>query len=186
MFFGKIHHNRDTAQESDGNMHAHLIISRKSMDGSLKLSPLANQRQNTGSFRGGFCRSYFYAGCEERFDDFFGYSRPLEKKYFYHNINKNGELWRKIDLHERVYEERYQRERQRRNDAALWQELYGEREKSVPEKEKSVEQEKSIAETGISLALGLINDEPQQVQQYVPDADEKKKKKQKRKGIRYW
>jgi hypothetical protein len=183
MFFGKIHHNRDTTKESDGNMHAHLIISRKSLDGLLKLSPLANQRQNTGSFRGGFCRDNFYEACESRFDKLFHYSRrPLEKTYRYLTTMKNGEMSDRVFLQERVI---YQRAERKRNDAILreyFASLQDNQEKAV------VEKEKSVAEVGISLSLGLINDEPQQVPQYVPSDEERKKKKQKKKGIRprYW
>lgn len=42
-FYGKIHFDRDRSENTEGNMHYHIIVSRKDQANKIKLSPLTNQ-----------------------------------------------------------------------------------------------------------------------------------------------
>lgn len=43
-FYGKIHFDRDRSENSENNMHCHLIVSRKDQANKIKLSPLTNHK----------------------------------------------------------------------------------------------------------------------------------------------
>lgn len=83
MYYGKIHHERKTNKE-EGNLHIHIIVSRKSKDGRLKLSPMTNH-QNTkkGAVKGGFTRIDYYNSVEKAFDEKFLYQRKREEQFDY-------------------------------------------------------------------------------------------------------
>lgn len=58
-YYAKIHFNRDGDSESD--MHAHIIVSRKDRSNTKKLSPKTNHtgKKNCGNVKGGFDRTDF-------------------------------------------------------------------------------------------------------------------------------
>jgi hypothetical protein len=92
MYFAKIHHERKPGGELD--MHAHIIVSRKDMSNTKKISPQTNHRGNgkTGTVKGGFNRSEFYSQAEQSFDSKFNHNRDYRESYEYNNAMKNGTL----------------------------------------------------------------------------------------------
>lgn len=98
-YFGKIHHERKNSFLKKDNMHVHVIVSRKTENGRLKVSPQTNHRNTTkGTVKGGFDRSNFFQKCEEGFDLKFGYRRAIENSYAYFNTMKNGSLEQQKEL----------------------------------------------------------------------------------------
>lgn len=59
-YYAKIHFNRDG--DSDSDMHAHIIVSRKDRSNTRKLSPKTNHtgKKNCGNVKGGFDRTDFF------------------------------------------------------------------------------------------------------------------------------
>ncbi|WP_101689962.1 DUF5712 family protein [Dysgonomonas massiliensis] len=92
LYFAKIHHSRKSG--TDRQMHAHIVVSRKTKDNRIKISPRTNHRkgQNSGAVKSGFDRTQFYQKVEEVFDQFFSYSRQLTEKFAYLNTVKNNTI----------------------------------------------------------------------------------------------
>lgn len=95
MYFAKIHHERTKSSE-DENLHVHIIVSRKTLDGRLKISPQTNHRNTkTGAVKGGFVRTDFYRNAERAFDQKFLYLRKKEEQFDYkkqYKVAKPDEL----------------------------------------------------------------------------------------------
>lgn len=99
MYYGKIHHER----KNDGqklDMHAHILISRKTMDNTKKISPQTNHKsaENSGIVRSGFNRAAFYRQAEESFDKRFNYEREYKNSFEYQNAMKNGSVSEKQEV----------------------------------------------------------------------------------------
>ncbi|VFA44286.1 DUF5712 family protein [Chryseobacterium indologenes] len=91
MYYGKVHHERNMKNEID--MHVHIVVSRKSLDKKMKLSPMTNHRNTTkGQVKGGFDRKNFIQKSEEAFDTKFGFQRNYKQSFEYCNSMKNGTL----------------------------------------------------------------------------------------------
>lgn len=106
MYFAKVEQNRyfhgddkevkngqaRTGQKKPGeNMHVHILVSRKSKNGKLKLSPLTNHRNTKkGAIKGGFNRDEFVQSSESEFDKTTGYKRDRDETYEHYKIMKNG------------------------------------------------------------------------------------------------
>jgi hypothetical protein len=88
LYYAKIHHNRE---EKEG-MHAHVIVSRKSKNNKIKLSPKTNHRSTgrSGTVRSSFDRTNFFKNCEDEFDRKFNYERQYTQSFEYQNAIKNG------------------------------------------------------------------------------------------------
>lgn len=88
LYYAKIHHNRE---EKEG-MHAHVIVSRKSKNNKVKLSPKTNHRSTgrSGTVRSSFDRTNFFKNCEDEFDKKFNYERQYTESFEYQNAMKNG------------------------------------------------------------------------------------------------
>lgn len=101
-YFGKVHYERKKSFLKKDNMHVHVIVSRKTENGRLKVSPQTNHRNTTkGTVKGGFDRSNFFQKCEEGFDVKFGYKRSIDQSYRYFNTMKNGSLEQQKELIEK-------------------------------------------------------------------------------------
>ena len=89
-YYAKIHFNRDG--DSDSDMHAHIIVSRKDRSNTKKLSPKTNHtgKKNCGNVKGGFDRTDFFRKCESSFDRRMGFDREPEESFDYLNAVKNG------------------------------------------------------------------------------------------------
>lgn len=92
-FYGKIHFDRDRSDNTEGNMHCHIIVSRKDQSNKIKLSPLTNHRNTKkGIIKGGFDRTNLFKQVELNFDKLFNYERPLDESFEYYNTMKNGSI----------------------------------------------------------------------------------------------
>lgn len=116
-YYAKVHYCRDKGGTTD--MHAHIIVSRKDRTNKIKLSPKTNHRNTgKGAVRGGFERTGFYKGCEERFDRRFGYDRDVKESFEYCNAMKNGtadQIQEQATRHVRQEKERQRQEREQNN-----------------------------------------------------------------------
>lgn len=102
-FYGKIHFNRDRSENTEGNMHCHIIVSRKDQTNKIKLSPLTNHcNTKKGVIKGGFDRVNLFQQAEIGFDKLFNYNRLLEESFEYFNIMKNGSITKQISLQEKI------------------------------------------------------------------------------------
>ena len=111
-YYAKIHFNRDG--DSDSDMHALIIVSRKDRSNTRKLSPKTNHtgKKNCGNVKGGFDRTDFFRKCETSFDKRTGYDRAPEQTFDYLNTMKNGtpkEIFQKKEWAERVNHERLEK-----------------------------------------------------------------------------
>lgn len=112
MYYGKIHHERKTNKE-EGNLHIHIIISRKSKDGRLKLSPMTNhQNTNKGAVKGGFTRIDYYNSVEKAFDEKFLYQRKREEQFDYKKQYIKADV---KQIHE-LTKEKYQHNQQQKEN----------------------------------------------------------------------
>lgn len=104
-FYGKIHFNRDRSDNNEGNMHCHIIVSRKDQSNKIKLSPLTNHRNTKkGVIKGGFDRTSLFQQVEQGFDRLFKYERPMNESFEYYNTMKNGSITKQIKMQERMNE----------------------------------------------------------------------------------
>ncbi len=91
MYYAKIHHDR--GNKAGDNMHAHIIISRKDISNTKKLSPQTNHRNTKKRVvKGGFNREKFVLNSEKSFDKRFDYNRSIENSFEYYNTMKNGSI----------------------------------------------------------------------------------------------
>lgn len=102
-FYGKIHFDRDRSENTEGNMHCHIIVSRKDQTNKIKLSPLTNHRNTKkGVIKGGFDRTNLFQQVEMGFDRLFNYNRPRNESFEYYNTMKNGSISDQIRMQERM------------------------------------------------------------------------------------
>lgn len=102
-FYGKIHFDRDRSENSEGNMHCHIIVSRKDQANKIKLSPLTNHRNTKeGIVKGGFDRVNLFEQAEKGFDELFSYGRPLDESFGYYNTMMNGSLVEQLKMQNKV------------------------------------------------------------------------------------
>lgn len=89
MYYSKIHLERKGKRDND--MHAHIIVSRKTIDNIKKISPQTNHKGTSkGVVRGGFNRVNFFKNVETSFDEKFNYNRDIKETFDYQNTMKNG------------------------------------------------------------------------------------------------
>ena len=96
MYYAKIHTERNGKNEND--MHAHIIVSRKTANNKVKISPQTNHKGTTkGTVKGGFDRKEFINKMEQSFDQKFNYQRNIEESFEYKNAMKNGTFAQRKD-----------------------------------------------------------------------------------------
>jgi hypothetical protein len=107
VWFAKIEHERAykgleeiPSDKKQGDLkeglqtHIHVVVSRKTADKKIKISPLANQRGTeitTGKGQkvtAGFDREKFKQSCEHVFDEKFSYDRPENEKLAYYKASE--------------------------------------------------------------------------------------------------
>lgn len=104
-FYGKIHFDRDRSENSENNMHCHLIVSRKDQANKIKLSPLTNHRNTKkGVVKGGFDRKSLFQNVEKGFDNIFNHTRSLDESFEYYNTMKNDSIADQLRMQERMNE----------------------------------------------------------------------------------
>lgn len=103
-FYGKIHFDRDRSENKEGNMHCHIVVSRKDQSNKIKLSPLTNHKNTKkGIIKGGFDRTNLFQQLEQGFDKLFEYNRPLTETFEYCNTMKNGSIVDQLKIQQREY-----------------------------------------------------------------------------------
>jgi len=116
LWFGKLEHHRyysfrDAEVKSGAvkagslkpgsNWHVQVIVSRKDITNSIKLSPMNKSKGKNALHSmklGQFDRSAFKKSGERTFDRMFGFERGLKESFEYANVQKNGSLQQKIEL----------------------------------------------------------------------------------------
>lgn len=82
-------------------MHVQIIVSRKDITNTIKLSPMNKSRGSNiehSQKLGQFNRSAFKESGEKLFDHYFGFDRGLRDTFHYANIQKNGTVEQKMEL----------------------------------------------------------------------------------------
>nr|WP_288210456.1 DUF5712 family protein [uncultured Dysgonomonas sp.] len=103
-FYGKIHFDRERSENTEGNMHCHIIVSRKDQANKIKLSPLTNHRDTKkGVIKGGFDRTNLFQQVEKGFDELFNYNRSLDESFEYYNTMRNGTIDAQISLLRKMF-----------------------------------------------------------------------------------
>lgn len=91
MYFAKIHHDRKKDSQNKLNAHCHIIVSRKTLNGKIRISPMTNHVNTTqGATKGGFSRINFYDKIEKSFDNRFIYPREFMETFEYHKRMKKA------------------------------------------------------------------------------------------------
>jgi mobB protein len=120
-YYAKIHHERHGKDRED--LHAHIIVSRKTQDCGKSISPKSNHtgQKNTGAVKGGFNRNAFFESCEKGFDKRFGHDRDIKESFEYRNAVKHGspqeikEQTAKVVASEKMNQERGKEQQQGKN-----------------------------------------------------------------------
>jgi hypothetical protein len=117
MWFGKLEHHRyysykdkevrsgemKTGEVKQGDqMHIQIIVSRKDITNSIKLSPMNTSRGRNAEHSkklGQFDRSAFKQSGERLFDKVFDFDRKLSDTFHHANILKNGNLAKRRELY---------------------------------------------------------------------------------------
>lgn len=82
-------------------MHVQIIVSRKDITNTIKLSPMNKSRGSNIEHSiklGQFNRAAFKESGEKLFDQYFGFDRGLKDTFRYANIQKNGTVEQKIQM----------------------------------------------------------------------------------------
>lgn len=176
-FHGKIHFDRDRSENTVGNMHCHVIVSRKDQSNKIKLSPLTNHRNTKkGAIKGGFDRKNLFQQTEQGFDKLFNYDRQLTDTFEYCNTMKNGSIFDQLKMQERQISD------ERKNSEVNiqtpnFENKFANSQSGDQENKQSI----NLPDLGLSSALGLFTpDVSNQEEEQTPV----KKKKIAKKGIR--
>jgi len=111
MYYAKIHHERKPGGEMD--MHAHIIVSRKDMSNTKKISPQTNHKGNSkGAVKSGFNRSEFFRNSEQCFDNRFAHQRDYKESYEYQNVMKNGSIKERKEVINKALQQEKNREKE--------------------------------------------------------------------------
>ena len=91
MYFAKIHHERKKDSKNEFNHHCHIVISRKTLNGKIRISPMTNHiNTKDGAVKGGFARKEFYEKVEKSFDNRYVYPREFQETFEFNNGMKKG------------------------------------------------------------------------------------------------
>jgi len=119
-------------QKPGEQMHVQIIVSRKDITDSIRLSPLNNSRGKNVAHSlkvGQFDRSAFKQAAEQTFDQKFDYDRELWETFRYANTLKHGSYEQKLEMREADKQEQQLRQQQEQ-EWKLQQKLQQEREQS--------------------------------------------------------
>ena len=185
-FYGKLHFDRDRSENSENNMHCHIIVSRKDQANKIKISPLTNHKNTQkGTVKGGFDRKNLFQQAEQGFDKLFGYDRQLAETFEYYNTMKNGSISAQLNMQERqIFNERKNTNTQTElieDKIAYKQDNNLSNIQSVnQENKKEDKQIFTLPDLGLSSALGLLTPEPNNSKEEQQILMKRKKKKPKR------
>lgn len=100
MYYGKVHYERGDKKQ-EGNLHVHIVVSRKTADGRRKISPKTNHRNTkTGPIRGGFDRVGFFEASESTFDHMFLYERSIEDRFSFKKEYKKAKAAKLVAMNQ--------------------------------------------------------------------------------------
>jgi hypothetical protein len=127
LYFGKIENHRYYThkdeevkqglakrgeQKPGEQMHVQIIVSRKDITDSIRLSPLNNSRGKNAAHSlkvGQFNRVAFKEAAERIFDQNFDYDRELKETFIYANTLKNGDYEQRFEIKELEKQEQEQK-----------------------------------------------------------------------------
>jgi hypothetical protein len=114
-------------QKPGEQMHVQIIVSRKDITDSIRLSPLNNSRGKNvvHSLKvGQFNRVAFKQAAEHKFDQSFDYDRELKETFIYANTLKNGDYEQKLEMKElEKHEQKQKRQEKLELELKLQQEM---------------------------------------------------------------
>ncbi len=153
LYYGKLENHRYYTHKDDEvvqglakrgdpkpgeQMHVQVIVSRKDITDSIRLSPLNNSRGKNAAHSlkvGQFDRVAFKQAAERTFDQTFDYDRELKETFKYANTLKHGDYEQRLELKE---EERKEQELKQQQKLEL------ERQLKQQEMELSRKQDRSL------------------------------------------
>jgi len=98
MYYGKIHHHRKKSQNKE-DLHVHILVSRKTKNGKIRISPQTNHKNTRkGPVKGGFSRVEFFENVEKDFDKRFLYFRKKENQFDFKKRYKKAKPVEVIEL----------------------------------------------------------------------------------------
>jgi len=103
-------------QKPGEQMHVQVIVSRKDITDSIRLSPMNNSRGKNAAHSlkvGQFDRVAFKQAAEQVFDRAFGYDRELKETFAYANTLKHGGYEQKLEMKEMEKQEQEQKQQQK-------------------------------------------------------------------------
>jgi len=116
LYYGKLENHRYYTHKDEGvknglakrgdpkpgeQMHVQVIVSRKDITDSIRLSPLNNSRGKNAAHSlkvGQFDRVAFKQAAERTFDQVFDYDRELKETFKYANTLKHGDYEQRLEL----------------------------------------------------------------------------------------
>jgi len=110
-------------QKPGEQMHVQVIVSRKDISDSIRLSPLNNSRGKNAAHSlkvGQFDRVAFKRAAEQVFDRTFDYDRELKETFDYANTLKHGDYQQRLEMKEMEKQE-HELKRQQRIEQELKQ-----------------------------------------------------------------
>jgi hypothetical protein len=103
-------------QKPGEQMHVQVIVSRKDITDSIRLSPLNNSRGKNVAHSlkvGQFDRVAFKQAAEHKFDQTFDYDRQLKETFLYANTLKHGDYEQRLEMKELEKQEQEYKQRQK-------------------------------------------------------------------------
>lgn len=159
-------------------MHVQVIVSRKNITNTVKLSPQNTSRgkNRTHSEKlGQFDRSAFKQSGETLFDEFFGFGRNVKESFGYANAMKNGTPTQKAQLH--IAKEAQEKQPK---GTEIWRELARDiTDGSIKGMDELLNKGTGTFETLLDILLAPVYEAPAPV---IPnEEDEKRRRKRKKK-----
>jgi hypothetical protein len=103
-------------QKPGEQMHVQIIVSRKDITDSIRLSPLNNSRGKNAAHSlkvGQFDRVAFKQVAERTFDQAFDYDRELKETFIYANTLKHGDYEQRLEIKELEKQEQEQKRQEK-------------------------------------------------------------------------
>ncbi|GAA4104848.1 DUF5712 family protein [Mucilaginibacter panaciglaebae] len=131
LYFGKVENHRYYTHKDEEvknglakrgepkageQMHVQIIVSRKDITDSIRLSPLNNSRGRNAAHSlkvGQFDRVAFKHAAERTFDQTFDYDRELKETFKYANTLKHGDYEQRLELKEEERKEQQVKQQQK-------------------------------------------------------------------------
>lgn len=160
-------------------MHVQVIVSRKDITNSIKLSPENTSRGKNKAHSqklGQFDRTAFKQSGETLFDEFFGFGRNLKESFGYVNTMKNGSVVQKAQLN--IIKKSQEKQPK---GTEIWRELVRDiTDGGIKSIEELLSKGAGTAETLLDILLSSTYEIPTPVNPI--EEDEKRRRRKKKKG----